>query len=85
MKRVASKRGASPAQVALKWGIDRGVSVIPKSKHENRIEENFGSLEVRLKNKDGKKFGKMAKRFGMRFNNPSGEWGVKLFDGLDHA
>lgn len=38
---VAEKLGKTPAQVALRWGIQMGHSVLPKSTHQNRIKENF--------------------------------------------
>ncbi|XP_052175145.1 NADPH-dependent aldo-keto reductase, chloroplastic-like [Diospyros lotus] len=38
---VAEKLGKSPAQVAIRWGIQMGHSVLPKSTNEARIKENF--------------------------------------------
>lgn len=38
---VAEKLGKTPAQVALRWGLQMGHSVIPKSTNEARIKENF--------------------------------------------
>lgn len=38
---VAEKLGKTPAQVALRWGIQMGQSVLPKSAHEARIKENY--------------------------------------------
>lgn len=38
---VAEKLGKSPAQVALRWGLQMGHSVLPKSTNESRIKENF--------------------------------------------
>ncbi|XP_054782782.1 NADPH-dependent aldo-keto reductase, chloroplastic-like [Prosopis cineraria] len=38
---VAEKLGKTPAQVALRWGLQAGHSVLPKSSSENRIKENF--------------------------------------------
>ncbi|OMO97282.1 Aldo/keto reductase [Corchorus olitorius] len=38
---VAEKLGKTPAQVALRWGLQMGHSVLPKSTHEERIKENF--------------------------------------------
>lgn len=38
---VANKVNKTPGQVLLKWGIQRGTSVIPKSSHEERINENI--------------------------------------------
>ncbi|XP_030540478.1 NADPH-dependent aldo-keto reductase, chloroplastic-like [Rhodamnia argentea] len=38
---VAEKLGKSPAQVALRWGLQMGHSLLPKSTNEKRIIENF--------------------------------------------
>lgn len=38
---VAEKLGKTPAQVALRWGIQKGHSVLPKTSNEARIKENF--------------------------------------------
>lgn len=38
---IAKKHGKSVAQVILRWELDQGLIVIPKSTHENRIKENF--------------------------------------------
>ncbi|GAB2290001.1 NADPH-dependent aldo-keto reductase, chloroplastic [Dionaea muscipula] len=38
---VAEKLGKTPAQVALRWGLQIGHSVLPKSITEARIKENF--------------------------------------------
>ena len=38
---VADELGKTPAQVALRWGLQMGHSVLPKSSNESRIKENF--------------------------------------------
>jgi len=38
---IAEKLGKSPAQVALRWGLQMGHSVLPKSTNEAWIKENF--------------------------------------------
>jgi diketogulonate reductase-like aldo/keto reductase len=38
---IAEKLGKSPAQVALRWNIQMGHSVLPKSLNEGRIMQNL--------------------------------------------
>ncbi|KAL3531779.1 hypothetical protein ACH5RR_005300 [Cinchona calisaya] len=38
---IAEKLGKTPAQVSLRWGLQVGNSVLPKSTREERIKENF--------------------------------------------
>ena len=38
---IAEKLGKTPAQVSLRWGLQMGHSVLPKSTNEARIKENF--------------------------------------------
>jgi diketogulonate reductase-like aldo/keto reductase len=37
---IAEATGKSVAQVLLKWSLQQGLAVIPKSNNENRIKEN---------------------------------------------
>lgn len=42
---VAEKLGKTPAQVALRWGLQMGHSVLPKSTNEARIKENLDVID----------------------------------------
>jgi diketogulonate reductase-like aldo/keto reductase len=46
--RIATATGHTPAQVLIRWAIQKGLSVIPKSTHKARIEENFAVLDFAL-------------------------------------
>jgi diketogulonate reductase-like aldo/keto reductase len=45
---IAAAHGKSPAQVMLRWGIQRGRSVIPKSTKPTRISENIDVFGFQL-------------------------------------
>ncbi|KAF8006687.1 hypothetical protein BT93_K0865 [Corymbia citriodora subsp. variegata] len=42
---IAEKLAKTPAQVALRWGLQMGHSVLPKSTNELRIKQNFDVLD----------------------------------------
>ncbi|WP_427707023.1 aldo/keto reductase [Staphylococcus parequorum] len=48
VKSVASEVGKSPAQVIIRWNIEHGVVVIPKSVTPSRIEENLNVFDFQL-------------------------------------
>ena len=49
---IGRKYGKSAAQVALRWNIQRGVVVIPKSIHKERMEQNINIWDFQLSDED---------------------------------
>ncbi len=52
LKTLAGKHGKTPAQVVIRWHLQLGNVVIPKSKTPSRIQENFAVFDFRLDNDD---------------------------------
>lgn len=52
LTQIGNKYGKTAAQVALRWNIQRGVVVIPKSIHEDRIKQNFDVFDFSLTQED---------------------------------
>jgi diketogulonate reductase-like aldo/keto reductase len=45
---IAEAHGATPAQVVLRWHLEHGIPVIPRSSRRERIEENFDLFDFSL-------------------------------------
>ena len=52
LTRIGQKYGKSAAQVALRWNVQRGVTVIPKSVHKERMEQNMDIWDFQLSGED---------------------------------
>lgn len=49
---IGQKYGKSAAQTALRWNVQRGVTVIPKSVHKERMEQNLDIWDFQLSEED---------------------------------
>lgn len=58
---IAATHKATPAQVLIAWGIQRGLVEIPKSVKKHRIEENLGALNVNLSDSEMKRINDLNK------------------------
>ena len=52
LTQIGEKYGKTAAQVALRWNAQRGVVIIPKSTHKERMEENFNIWDFALSDED---------------------------------
>jgi D-xylose reductase len=65
---IAARHGKSPAQILLRWGVQRGTAIIPKSTHADRLRQNLSIFDFELRGNE------MAAISGLnrnqRFNDP---------------
>jgi len=57
IKKIATEKGVTPAQILISWQLNRRVSVIPKSTNPERLKENFEAQHIELNSDDMKAIG----------------------------
>ena len=62
--RIAQKHGKSPAQVILRWHVDNGLTVIPKSSSRARQAENLDIFDFSLDADDMQAISELDRRDG---------------------
>ncbi|MEO8686140.1 MAG: aldo/keto reductase [Devosia sp.] len=68
---IARKHGKSPAQAILRWHLQEGLIVIPKSVTPQRIAENFAVFDFELDSDDLKRIAGLDKTSGKMGSNPA--------------
>ena len=63
VRAIAEAHGCSPAQVLIRYAIERGTAVIPKSTNPARIAENIKAAELSLSSADMAALGKLEAGF----------------------
>lgn len=69
LKMIADKYQKSVAQVALRFLIQRGVVVIPKSTHKERMIQNFNVFDFALSTNDMEEIAKLDKKESLFFSH----------------
>lgn len=59
LSEIGEKYDKSAAQVALRWNVQRGVVVIPKSVHKERMEQNIDIWDFMLSEEDMKRIAEL--------------------------
>ena len=66
---IAAKYGKSNGQVILRWLLQRGITVIPKSVHQKRMAENIDVFDFELTDDDMKKMESLDKNESQFFDH----------------
>ncbi len=83
LKLIAQKHNKSVAQVILRWHLQRGIVVIPKSTHFERMQENFNVFDFSLTDDEMKAIAALDKKQSSFFSHTDPamvEWFVKMVD-----
>lgn len=83
LKTIAEKYGKTVAQVILRWHLQRGIVVIPKSTHLERMEENFRVFDFALSEEDMAVIAALDQKKSSFFSHTDPamvEWFVKMVE-----
>lgn len=83
LKEIAEKYGKTVAQIILRWHLQRGIVVIPKSVHKERMKENFEVFDFALSDADMDKIASLDREQSSFFSHTDPamvEWFVKMVE-----
>ncbi|MDE6074075.1 MAG: aldo/keto reductase, partial [Muribaculaceae bacterium] len=80
LEAIGEKYGKSVAQVALRWLTQRGVIIIPKSVHMERMEQNLNIFDFTLNNEEMAEISRLDTGKSLFFDHHDPEV-VKMFMG----
>ncbi len=81
--KIASKYNKTVAQVILRWELQRGIVVIPKSVHIERMEQNLDVFDFELSDEDMQVMAGLDKKQSSFFSHTDPamvEWFVKMVE-----
>lgn len=65
---IAERLGKTPAQVVLRWGVQRNTAIVPKTSKRERLEENLAIFDFELTDADMDAISGLNRN--RRFNDP---------------
>jgi len=77
VRAAAARHGRTPAQVVLRWGVQRGTAVVPKTSRPERLAENLALFDFELTAEEVAAISGLDR--GRRFNDP-GVFGEEAFN-----
>jgi diketogulonate reductase-like aldo/keto reductase len=75
--RIAQSHGKSPAQILIRWSVQRGIVVIPKSVTPERIQENSAVFDFELSKDDMEVIAALDRNY--HFVQPADWWKIPYF------
>ena len=83
LKEIATAHGKTTAQVMLRWHMQRGIVVIPKSTHKERMAENLNVFDFALSDNEMAKINALDTATSSFFSHQDPamvEWFVKMVE-----
>lgn len=77
VRQIAAEHGKTPAQIVLRWGVQRGTAVVPKTVRPERMRENLDLFDFELTPNQMQAIAALNR--DRRFNDP-GYFGEKAFN-----
>ncbi len=68
LKKIAQEHRKTTGQVILRWLMQRGIIVIPKSVHQDRIQENIDAFDFSLSENEMQLIGELDRKASQFFN-----------------
>lgn len=68
VQKIAATHGKSPAQVVLRWGVQRGTAIIPKTTKKARLAENIALFDFQLSSSEMQTLSALNRNH--RYNDP---------------
>ena len=77
VEKIAETHGKTPAQIVLRWGVQRGTAVIPKTTQRTRLQENMAIFDFEITAQEMHDIATLNRN--RRFNDP-GEFCEQAFN-----
>ncbi len=78
VRNIAKRHGKIPAQILLRFGIERNTVVIPKSTSSEHLKENAQIFDFELSANDSSELAKLER--GLRYVDPYEWWKIPYFE-----
>src|SRR5262249_48762491 len=62
LERIGEAHGKGGAQICLRWVVQQGIVVIPRTSKHERLEENFALLDFELSDAEMREIASLARR-----------------------
>ncbi|CAO2033860.1 unnamed protein product [Urochloa humidicola] len=76
IKELAEKYGKTPAQLLLRWGLQKNAVVIPKTSKVERLQENLEVFDFHISDEDMEEIKAIDRNH--RTNQPAKFWGIDV-------